>query len=134
MSENINERCVELMSDIRSYLRISAANSSREVAMKLLTNYEKALVYSKMDGKTSAYKIYEETGVPQSTVATWADDFVRRGLATGPNEIFSSHRALFTLNELLIDISSLKKREKTMKQSKVSNEVGSEVYNQRITD
>ncbi|MCL5989176.1 MAG: hypothetical protein M1166_02460 [Candidatus Thermoplasmatota archaeon] len=134
MSENINERFVELMSDIRSYLRISAANSSREVAMKLLTNYEKALVYSKMDGKTSTYKIYEETGVPQRTVATWADDFVRRGLATGPNEIFSSHRALFTLNELLIDISSLKKREKTMKQSKVSNEVGSEVYNQRITD
>ncbi|OWP55797.1 MAG: hypothetical protein B2I17_08885 [Thermoplasmatales archaeon B_DKE] len=118
MSDQSQNKYAELMYDIRSYLRINAANLSKETASKLLTSYEKAYVYSKMDGKTSTYKISELTGVPQRTVATWAEDFVKGGLATGPNEFFSSHRALFILTEIAIDITSLRTRDKINNGSK----------------
>lgn len=118
MSDLSNNTYVELLSDIRSYLRINAAYSSKDNATKMLTTYEKASVYNRMDGKTSTYKISKATKVPQRTVATWAEDFVKAGLATGPNEIFTSHRALFTLSELSVDISTLKKRDKSKKEVK----------------
>lgn len=121
MSDDYTNKYVELMSDIRAYLRINAANSSKLAALDLLTSYEKALVYTRLDGKTSTYKISEATGVPQRTVASWAEDFAKGGIATVPNELYASHRALFTLTELSIDIASLKKRERK-KDSKGAND------------
>jgi hypothetical protein len=97
---------------------MNAAYSLRDNATNILTTYEKASVYNKMNGKTSTYKISEITKVPQRTVATWAEDFVKAGLATGPNETFTSHRALFTLTELSVDISTLRKRDKLRKDDK----------------
>jgi hypothetical protein len=101
-----------ILNDIRSYARVGAAASSRQTAARVFDSYEKALVYTKMDGKTSTYKIAEATGVPQRTVATWADDFVQANLAAPPDEFHSSHKALFSLSELAIDISALRKRKK----------------------
>lgn len=101
-----------ILNDIRSYTRIAAAASSKQTAVRVFDSYEKALVYTKMDGKTSTYKIADATGVPQRTVATWADDFVLANLAAPPDEIHSSHKALFSLSELSIDLSTLKKRKK----------------------
>jgi hypothetical protein len=101
-----------ILNDIRAYTKIAAISSSRLAAKRVFDSYEKALVYSKMDGKTSTYKISDATGVPQRTVATWVDDFVRAILASTPDQIHSSHRALFSLSELSIDLSTLKKRKK----------------------
>ncbi len=101
-----------ILNDIRSYTRIAAAASLRQTAARIFDTYEKALAYTKMDGNTSTYKIADVTTVPQRTVATWADDFVQANLAAPPDEIHSSHKALFTLSELVIDLSTLKKRKK----------------------
>jgi transposase len=101
-----------ILNDIRAYLRISAAAAARSVAAKTLDLQEKALVYSKMDGKTLQTKIETLTGVPNQTISRWADEFVSAGLASAPNEYVNGHRALFSLNELGIDISGLKKRAK----------------------
>jgi hypothetical protein len=97
-----------ILNDIRSYLRISAAASSKSIAAEVIDTLEKALVYGKMDGKTSQEKIGSSAGIPQTTVSRWVDDFVRAGLAVPPNEYYSSHRALFTLEELGIDLSAKK--------------------------
>lgn len=109
-AEDPNRR---LLNDIRAYLRISATTTSRPIAARILDSYEKALVYTKLDGTTSTYKIAEATGVPQRTVLNWADECVRFGLASPPDEFFQSHRSLFSLTELSVDLSTLKKRKKT---------------------
>lgn len=101
-----------ILNDIRAYLRISAAAAARPVAAKTLDLQEKALAYSKMDGKTPQSKIESTTGIPQQTISRWADEFVSAGLASAPNEYVTAHRALFSLNELGIDVSALKKRTK----------------------
>ncbi len=110
----------KILNDIRSYLRITAAASLRNTAANTLDTQEKALVYSKMDGKTSQPKIESMTGVPQKTISNWANAFVEGGLASPPNEYYPAHGALFSLNELGINISVLKKRGKAERSEKAS--------------
>jgi hypothetical protein len=100
----------KMLYDILVYLRISAASASKSVAAKILENHEKATVYSKLDGKTSQQKIADSTGVPQRTISEWLNLFVESGLASEPNEFYPSHKALFTLREVGIDMASLKRR------------------------
>jgi ribosomal 50S subunit-recycling heat shock protein len=103
------------LNDIRSYLRISAAAASRAVAKTVLDTYEKASVYSKLDGKTSQTKIEADTKVPQATISVWLGSFVQGGLVSVPSQYNSSHKALFTLQELGIEFDTLKKRTKVSK-------------------
>jgi len=104
-----------LLNDIRAYLRISAAAASRTAAKNLLDTYEKALVYSKLDGKTAQTKIEADTKVPQATISAWLSALVQAGLVSPPDQYNPSHRALFTLQELGIELGMLKKRAKTAK-------------------
>lgn len=101
-----------ILNDIRAYLRITAAAASKSVAAKVIDMQEKAQVYEKLNGETSQQKIETETGVPQQTISRWTDEFVEAGLASAPNEYCKNCRALFTLRELGINISELKKRKK----------------------
>ena len=107
----------KILSEIRAYLRISAAAASRISAARTLDTYEKALVYSKLDGKTSQRWMEQATGVPQRTIGNWLATFVQAGLASPPDEYNDSHRALFTLQELGIEVTALKKRAKEAKPS-----------------
>jgi hypothetical protein len=104
-----------LLNDIRAYIRISAAAALKVVAKTTFDLYEKALVYSKLDGKTSQTKIEIDTKVPQTTISGWLGGFAQAGLASPPDQYNSSHKALFTLQELGIDIGMLKKRTKVSK-------------------
>lgn len=109
-----------ILSDIRAYLRISAAAASGASASKIFDNYEKAWVYGKLDGKNSQIKIKQITQVPQKTISNWVELFVQARLASPPDEYNPSHRAMFTLRELGIDVDTLKKRDK--KRTKPSSE------------
>lgn len=115
----------KILNDIRSYLRITAAASSRAIVAKILDTQEKAVVYSKLDGKTSQQKIADATGVPQRTIADWAEMFVKAGLASPPDEYHSSHRALFSLSELGIDLSVLRRRKKSEQPEQISSTLDS---------
>jgi hypothetical protein len=106
-----------LLNDIRAYLRLSAAAALRANASSVLDTCEKALVYSKLDGKMTQTKIEADTSVPQPTVSIWLTGFVQAGLVAPPDQYNSSHRALFTLQELGIELGTLKKRAKTSKPS-----------------
>jgi hypothetical protein len=112
MSQVLDDKTLQVLTDIRSYLRITAAASSRQAAGRVIDSQEKAIAYSKMDGKTSSYQIADALDIPPRTVANWAEDFVISGLASPPNELFASHRALFFLNELSVNSSELKNRKK----------------------
>ena len=126
-----DEKEHEILNDVRAYLRITAANASRSTANRVIDSWEKASVFAKMDGKSSTYKIAEGLGIPQRTVANWADDFVKAGLASPPDEFHSSHKALFLLSELSIDASQLKRKKKETTaaptQTPVSPQGGQEV-------
>jgi hypothetical protein len=111
----------KLLNDIRAYLRISAAAASRMIAKDALNTLEKALIYSKLDGKISQLKIEADTKIPQATISRWLAEFVQAGLVSPPDQYNSSHKALFTLQELGIDIGTLKRRAKTSKQTTESN-------------
>jgi len=101
-----------LLNDIRAYLRISAAAASRTAAKSVIDTYEKALVYSKLDGKITQIKIEADTKVPQPTISIWLSGLVQAGLVAPPDQYNNSHRALFTLQELGIELGTLKKRAK----------------------
>jgi hypothetical protein len=101
-----------ILSDIRAYLRMSAAVASRGSAVTVLNSYEKALVYSKLDGKTSQRSIEQTTNVPQKTVSDWVGVFVQAQLVSPPDEFNESHRAMFTLQELGIQLETLRKRDR----------------------
>jgi len=102
----------KLLSDIRAYLRLAAASASKVVASKVIDIQEKAMVYDKLDGETSQPKIESITGVPQTTISRWVDEFVEAGVVSPPNKYWDNHKALFTLRELGISLSELKKRKK----------------------
>jgi len=102
-----------LLSDIRAYLRITAASSLRESAAQVIDTYEKALVFGRLDGNTSQQKLQEITNTPQATVSRWVSDFTEAGIVAPPDDIYKNHRALFTLRELGINSAALKKRSKT---------------------
>lgn len=106
----------KILHDIRMYLRMAASAAAKRTAETVLNTREKALVYSKMDGKTSQQKISGATGVPQKTISNWADEFVEFRLAMPPDEYYLSHRALFSLPELGINLQTLGKRAKGAKQ------------------
>lgn len=100
---------LRLLNDIRTYLRINAATTSREMATKVLDTKEKAFIYSKLDGKSPQSKLSEMSKIPRKTVSNWCITFVESGLASEPNDYYDNHYALFTLRELRIDVSKLKK-------------------------
>ena len=95
--------------NLTAYLRIIAATSVRGNAAEVIDTWEKAIVYSKMDGSTSQMKIASNLGISQRTVAFWADVFVRHHLALAPSKYNSSHKGLFSLEELGIAADKLKK-------------------------
>lgn len=99
-----------LLNEIRLYLRISAAQAMRQSALKTIDSYEKALVYSKLDGINSQKKVEEITRIPQQTVSNWMNLFLSAGLVAPPNDYCKSYKSLFTLQELGINLSDLKKR------------------------
>ncbi len=103
-----------LLSDIRAYLRITAAISLRPSAAQVIDIFEKAVVFGKLDGNTSQQKLQDLTKTPQATISRWVNDFTEAGIVAPPDEIYKNHRALFTLRELGIDSSALKKRSKTV--------------------
>jgi len=107
------DKTLELLSDIRDYLRITAASSLRSIAAQVIDIYEKAVVFSRLDGNTSQPKLQDITKTPQATISRWVSDFTEAGIVAPPGDAYKNHRALFTLKELGIDIGTLKKRSKT---------------------
>ncbi len=99
-----------LLGDIRNYLRIMAATAKQSMAKQVLDIYEKALLFSKLDGNTPQLKLQELTNVPQATISVWMGKFTEAGIVTPPSEANRNYRALFTLQELGINIGTLKKR------------------------
>ncbi|MBA7601305.1 hypothetical protein ES703_08374 [subsurface metagenome] len=99
-----------LLFEIATYLRASAASATKSRAHEVLDDHGKAMVYKNLDGSRAQAKVAEAAGVSQATVSRYSQDFVEAGLATPPSKFYPNYRALFTLEELGIDISELKKR------------------------
>ena len=121
----------KILYDIRTYLRMAASAAARQTAGTVLNTQEKAMVYSKMDGRTSQQKISGSTGVPQKTISNWADEFVEFRLAMPPDEYYSSHRALFSLGELGINLQALGKRAKGPKLQPPSQTLDANITQQK---
>jgi len=121
----------KILNDIRAYLRISAAAASKATAIKVIDTQEKAQVCEKLSGEASQQKIETETDVPQQTVSRWCDEFVEAGLASRPNEYCENYKALFSLRELGIKMSELKKRKKVQEEKTKKEETKNEQPNQR---
>ena len=99
-----------LLSELLLYVRTTAAAAVRPTAGNILDTYEKALIYSKLDGRTTQAKLETLSGVPQRTISDWLEAFVRTGLVSNPNAAYTSHKALYSLDELGINISILKRK------------------------
>ncbi len=108
-----SEKTLIVLGDIRTYLRITAANAVRSSAAQIIDIYEKAVVFSKLDGNTSQQKLQEITKIPQATISRWISDFTEAEIVAPPDEIYKNHRALFSLREIGIDSAALKRRSKT---------------------
>lgn len=108
--EVISTHIEEILNDIRSYIRIFAASASRSLASVIINSYEKAVVYSRLDGKTTQKEIETETGIPKQTINGWVSSFSNAGLVAVSNNHSKNYKALFTLSELEIDVANLKKK------------------------
>lgn len=87
-----------------------AATTLRPTAGRVIDTYEKALLFSKLDGNTRQLRLQEATKVPQPTISVWLGKFTEAGIVSPPDEVYRNYRALFTLQELGINIATLKKR------------------------
>src|SRR6266571_8093205 len=99
-----------LLGDIRGYLRAMAAMAIRPMAGRVLDTYEKALLFSKLDGNTPQLRLQELTKVPQPTISIWMGKFMEAGIVSPPNDIYRNYRAMFTLQELGISVATLRRR------------------------
>ncbi len=99
-----------LLGDIRGYLRAMAAAALKPMAGRILDTYEKALLFSRLDGNTPQLRLQEITKVPQPTISAWLGKFMEAGIVSPPDEVYRNYRALFTVQELGVNISALKKR------------------------
>lgn len=101
-----------LLIELRAYARIIAASLVSTKAKKVIDDYQKAQVYAILDGEKSDYQISDATGVLRRTVTNWVKEFVKNNLAIGSGEAGKKERlerALFTLEELEIDLNLLKR-------------------------
>jgi len=108
----------KILNDIRAYLRITAAAVSKAAATIVIDTQEKAQIYKILNGEVSQLQIETDTGVPQSTISRWIDEFVEKSLVSPPNEYCKNYRALFELRELGINMTELKKRKKAQTEIK----------------
>jgi len=99
-----------LLSDMRAYMRAMVVNIVKAAASQVIDSYEKATVYDKLDGNSTQISLEQSTKVPQSTMSPWLTKFTEIGIAAPPGETHRGYRALFTLSELGINVSSLKKK------------------------
>lgn len=95
-----------MLRELHVYARAVAANAVQGRAEKVFDDYDKVLVYSKLDGTKSDYQLADITSVPRRTVTRWVEEFVSNGLAV---ESGRYEKAIFTLADLNIDSVSLKK-------------------------
>ncbi len=101
-----------LLIELHAFARTTAATLVSSRAKKVIDDYQKALVYANLDGAKSDYQISDITGVPRRTVTDWVKAFVENNLAIGLGEAGKKERferALYTLEELDLDLNSLKK-------------------------
>ncbi|MEM2154614.1 MAG: hypothetical protein QXY76_06850 [Nitrososphaeria archaeon] len=122
MSEDKFGEIILFLDEILIYLRAIAAETFKEKAKIVIDSYERALVYSLLNGSRSQNKIEDEVGVPRRTISDWIASFVENGLVAPPTPYRKFHKALFTLKELDIDVSKLKKK-RVSKQEKVQSSV-----------
>jgi hypothetical protein len=104
----MGNEAMDILRDIRLYVKIQTAISLREEAKKLLDVREKAEVYSRLDGTKTHLELSRLVGIPRKTVTNWVGEFVQSGLAVDVRG--SNDRALFTLEELKISSGLLRKR------------------------
>ena len=113
MNEKEKDR---LLIELHAFARTTAASSASARAKKVIDDYQKAQVYANLNGERSDSQISKITDVPRRTVTAWVEEFVKNGLAVGLGEAGKKERlerALFTLEELDVDLNLLKKeREK----------------------
>lgn len=105
MSDETNR----LLYEILLYSRAQAIAAVRPNAKAILNTPQKCLVYSLMDGKHTQKQIVDETKIPQATVSSWMISFLKSGIAVPANDYYDGSKALFTLDELGIEPSTLKK-------------------------
>ncbi len=112
MEEGVSESDRKL-NDIRTYMRINAVQSFKSTAVGVIDSYEKAVVYQMLSqGNVTQTKIEQTTGVSQSTLSDWLKSFVKAGICSEPSKFYEGYKALFTLQELGVDSSAMKKRTK----------------------
>ncbi|MFQ5909412.1 MAG: hypothetical protein ACE5IJ_01670 [Thermoplasmata archaeon] len=109
----------EALAELLPYVRAMAASMGRERAQSIIDSHEKALAYSHMEVGRTDTDIANSIGVPRRTVTGWVGAFVANGLAVREGR---STRALFTLEELGINIGTLKKKRKKTKREEAKHE------------
>jgi hypothetical protein len=112
MSEDRFGEIILFLDEILFYVRAIAAEYFKEKAQAVINSYEKAQVYSLLDGKHSQCKIEEILNIPQRTISDWVSLFVGNGLVAPPTNYRKFHKALFTLKELGINVSKLSGKRK----------------------
>jgi predicted HTH transcriptional regulator len=95
-----------ILLEMCTYARVMAASAVGPRAKKLIDDYQKALVYSNLDGTKTDEEMHTTTGVPRRTITDWVKLFVKNDLAIAEGK---SERGLFSLEELDIDLAALKK-------------------------
>jgi len=110
--EEAGTRMEQLLFEIATYLRASAASALKGKASQVIDTHRKAITYKNLDGYTTQAKVAKILGVTSMAISYYVQEFVEAGLAMLPSKFYPNHKALFTLEELSIDINQLKKQER----------------------
>jgi predicted HTH transcriptional regulator len=95
-----------MLLEMHAYARALAASAISGRAKKVIDDYQKALVYCSLNGAKTDEETHRTTNVPRRTITDWVKLFVKNDLAIAEGKL---ERALFSLEELDIDLAALKK-------------------------
>ena len=105
----------KLLADLLTYARAGSALSAKQRANEVIDTLEKAKIYKSLDGLTTHDEIADLTNNPRETVRNWIREFSGYGIVSQPNEFYSHHKALFSLDDLGIDLDTLRAKPKKKK-------------------
>lgn len=102
------ERQETMIKEVKLWTRLAATEEARKYFQKVLDTDKKKWVYEALDGKATQAMIQQKTGVDQTTISKWGQEWEALGIVV--NVGGGNRRKIIPLSALDIEVPSLPRK------------------------